>query len=197
MNKQIKIFTAFIAAIFLVLPVSAATVRVSKVNSAIETDRLSYKGSYPVLRGILDKKEQSNLNVSFREMEQKARKNAELAARQLGSDQITNHIKVEGVFEYTVKRNCSGVMSILFTDYLFSGGAHGRTIETGRTFSQITGREYSLKSLFKPDTDYVTFISNEIKKQMKERDLTDKQLTPFEKISKKLRKKLYTIKNKR
>lgn len=181
MNKRVF---SMILSLFLVIPVSAVTLRVTSMNNEINTEQLSFKSSYPIIRGIVDQKEEAKLNVSFKEMEQKAKRTAELAARQLGSDAITRHIKVEGVFNYDVKRECSGIMSILFTDYLYSGGAHGRTIKTGRTFNLITGKEYSLKSLFKPDTDYVTAISNEIKKQIKERKMTDQQLVKFEKISK-------------
>jgi hypothetical protein len=179
-----KRFFSVILAAFLIIPVVAANIRVTSINNEINTEQFSYKGSYPIIRGIVDQKEESKLNVSFKEMEQKAKRTTELAARQLGSDAITRHIKVEGVFNYEVKRECSGIMSILFTDYLFSGGAHGRTIKTGRNFNQISGKEYSLKSLFKPDMDYVTTISNEIKKQIKERKIVDQQLVKFEKISK-------------
>ena len=181
MNK--RLFSVFLTAI-LILPVQASTIRVIPINSVISTDQLSFKSSYPKIKGIVDEKEQVKLNVSFKEMEQKAKRTAELAARELGSDAITRHIKVEGVFGFEVKRECSGIMSILFTDYLYSGGAHGRTIKTGRTFNSISGKEYSLKSLFRTNTDYVTTISNEIKRQIKERKIADQQLVKFEKISK-------------
>ena len=181
MNK--KIFSAVIAA-FLIIPVAAANIRVTPINNEIKTEQISYKSSYPIIRGIGSDKEQAKLNVSFKETEQKAKRSVELATRQLGSDTISKNIKVEGTFNYSIKRKCSSIMSILFTDYLFSGGAHGRTIEIGRTFNLISGKEYSLKSLFKPDTDYVTAITNEIKKQMKERKITDQQLVKFEKIAK-------------
>ena len=181
MNKR---FFSGIVAAFLIIPVAAANIRVTPINNEIKTEQMSYKGGYPTIRGIGSDKEEAKLNVSFKEMEQKAKRSAELAARQLGNDAITRHIKVEGVFNYGVTRECSGIMSILFTDYLFSGGAHGRTIKTGRTFNLISGKEYSLKSLFKPETDYVTTISNEIKKQIKERKMTDQQLVKFDKIAK-------------
>lgn len=63
---------------------------------------------------------------------------------------------------YLVKRNRGGLLSVLFEDYRFLGGAHGNADKFAYNFDLKTGKQYSLKDLFAKDVDYVSIINKEI-----------------------------------
>lgn len=84
---------------------------------------------------------------------------------------------------YKVTSNEAGILSILLSDYIYSGGAHGMTTRTGVTVNIETGRIYEFKDIFKEESDYVDIINDEIKKQIDEKDITQDFLCPFETIS--------------
>jgi hypothetical protein len=76
---------------------------------------------------------------------------------------------ITGSFE--LKSNEKGVLSVTIENYAYSGGAHGLTILKGLTFDVITGKKYLLNELFKPNSNYTTILSEEVKQQIKERDM--------------------------
>src|SRR5699024_4139644 len=51
------------------------------------------------------------------------------------------------------------------------GAANGLTIMKSLTFDTETGKNYSLKDLFKPNSDYVSVLSKLINKQIESRDI--------------------------
>lgn len=72
---------------------------------------------------------------------------------------------------YELKTNERRVLSLSLTNYAFSGGAHGLTIQNSLTFSTETGKSYSLNELFKPGSDYVAKLSEMIAAEIKRRDI--------------------------
>lgn len=89
-------------------------------------------------------------------------------------------IKDQGYYEnpqttitgyYEIKTNERGILSIVLTNYAFSGGAHGLTIMKSLTFDVETGKLYSLKDLFKDGSNYVDVLSEIIEEQIEERDI--------------------------
>ena len=80
---------------------------------------------------------------------------------------------------YEVKRNIGGLVSILFRDYLFSGGANGKEVKTGLTVSTVTGLEWKLDDLFQNQASYRTIINDEISKQLLDRGLESQLLAKF------------------
>lgn len=99
-------------------------------------------------------------------------------------------IKEQGYYEnpnttitgyYEIKTNERGILSLVLNNYAFSGGAHGMTIMESLTFNVETGKSYSLKNLFKKDSDYVNILSDIIKEQIDERDIP--VIEEFDKIS--------------
>ncbi|WP_144511848.1 DUF3298 and DUF4163 domain-containing protein [Bacillus sp. FJAT-22090] len=81
----------------------------------------------------------------------------------------------EGVEEitgyYEIKNNQRGILSILLIVYTFSGGAHGLTLCKSLTFDVTTGKMYTLRDLFKPNSDYVKTLSGIINKKIIEWDV--------------------------
>ncbi|SFX00704.1 protein of unknown function [Thermoactinomyces sp. DSM 45891] len=77
----------------------------------------------------------------------------------------------EMVGNFEIKTNERNILSLVLGVYSFTGGAHGNTVIRPLTFDTTTGRQYQLKDLFKPNSDYVAKISDMIRLQIKERDL--------------------------
>lgn len=104
---------------------------------------------------------------------------------------IYNMITGQGYYEnqdteitgtWELKNNNKGILSLTLINYAYSGGAHGLTIVKGLTFNVKIGLKYELRDLFKKDSDYVSKLSNIIKKQIQERDIS--VLGEFENIKK-------------
>jgi len=72
---------------------------------------------------------------------------------------------------YEIKTNERGVLSLSLLNYVFTGGAHGNTLQRSLTFDADTGRSYKLGELFKPGTDYKARLNKIIEAQIKSRDM--------------------------
>ncbi|MGB9841029.1 DUF3298 domain-containing protein [Thermovenabulum sp.] len=72
---------------------------------------------------------------------------------------------------YHIRTNERCILSISIEMYWFAGGAHGITILKSLTFDVKNGKVYQLKDLFKENVDYITPLSNIIKRQIKERNI--------------------------
>lgn len=164
-----------------VLAADDDTVVINTIREKSETATLKITIQYPQLEGLDNAAVQEKLNSLFAELAFAAKNRAKEAEKNLISEQIAWGIKAECYFTYEVKYNRQGLLSIVFSDYQYGGGAHGLTVQSSYTFDLKTGTEYELKDLFKVGSDYVSLISNEVKKQMEERDMTV-LLNPFHSI---------------
>ncbi|WJH33886.1 DUF3298 and DUF4163 domain-containing protein [Paenibacillus sp. CC-CFT747] len=72
---------------------------------------------------------------------------------------------------YEIKTNERGVLSLSLFSYAYSGGAHGITLQKSLTFVIQTGEKYSLKDLFKPETDYIRIVNRQIEEQIMARQV--------------------------
>ncbi|GGH85528.1 hypothetical protein JOD43_003402 [Pullulanibacillus pueri] len=76
----------------------------------------------------------------------------------------------QGPFE--IKTNERGVLSVLLTNSVYvEHAAHGMTYKKSLTFNIYNGEIYQLGALFKPNTDYVSVLSQNVARQIKERDI--------------------------
>ncbi|MBU5677212.1 DUF3298 and DUF4163 domain-containing protein [Alkaliphilus sp. MSJ-5] len=125
---------------------------------------------YPVVSGLNNINVQKNINSNILNL-------------------VYQMIKDQGYYEnpqttitgyYEIKTNERGILSIVLTNYAFSGGAHGLTIMKSLTFDVETGKLYSLKDLFKDGSNYVDVLSEIIEEQIEERDIP--LITEFDKI---------------
>lgn len=73
---------------------------------------------------------------------------------------------------YELKTNELGVLSLSIIVYWYSGGAHGMTVIKSLTFNVATGQVYQLSDLFKPGSDYIRVISDAVRRQIKERQIS-------------------------
>ena len=75
---------------------------------------------------------------------------------------------VELLANYEIKTNERGILSLNLIVYSFTGGAHGMTVINSLTFDTKTGKQYTLKDLFKPGSDYEKRISAIITQRIKD-----------------------------
>ncbi len=72
---------------------------------------------------------------------------------------------------YELKSNEKNILSLSLINYAFSGGAHGLTVQKSLTFDTQNARQYALKDLFKPGSDYIGRLSAIITAQIKQRNI--------------------------
>ena len=143
---------------------------------------LSLNIQYPELQGLDNLEVQNKINSFFAKAASDAKAEGISNEKELSEDEIARQVKVEEDLNYTTEYNQDGILSVTVLDFQYSGGAHGLTIQSSVTFDLKTGEEYKLKDLFKDNTDYVSLVSGEIKKQMDEKGLTQSLLLPFDAI---------------
>lgn len=85
--------------------------------------------------------------------------------------QFYNPALVELLANFEIKNNQRGILSLNLIVYSFTGGAHGMTIIKSLTFDTKTGKQYELKDLFKPGSDYVKKLSDIIRVDIKKWDV--------------------------
>lgn len=140
---------------------------------------------YPVIGGLENKSVGDQINSTFKALAQQALKEGEKNATDLAPLILQNPDipwKCEVYFDYQIKYNQNGLLSVAFQNYQFAGGAHGSTIQTAYTFDLSTGNQLQLADLFKANSDYVSVISDRVQSQLKERDLFSALFDPFENI---------------
>ena len=117
---------------------------------------------YPVIEGLGNQVTQQRMNHAI----------IRLVYQLIGQQgYYQNHMtQISGYYE--VKTNEKGILSLSIYNFAYSGGAHGLTVQKSITFDVKTGRIYQLKDLFKPNADYVKRLSDLIKQQIKDRDIT-------------------------
>lgn len=94
----------------------------------------------------------------------------ELIKQQVDNATESHFAEMIGTFE--LKTNERNILSITFSNYAMEPfAAHGMTYMNSRTFQTETGRVYELRDLFKQQSDYVTVLSEEIKRQIEDRDI--------------------------
>jgi hypothetical protein len=118
---------------------------------------------FPKIIGMQNHQVQENMNYTIMRQVQ------HLMDMQL-SVQIQGDTKTNGFYE--LKSNERGVLSLIQGNYAYTAPmAHGMTFVKSLTFSVHTGKDYSLKELFKPNSNYVQIISDLIQIQIKERNI--------------------------
>lgn len=175
------VLTSFLAALMVAAPqaVNVGDITIGPVTSTVETDRMTFTGTHPRFSGIGDQDTQKRLNARMAEWEKEALERTKAAAVTLRADDRSAQRKAEGVFGYEVKRNGGGIVSLLFSDYLYAGGANGLDVKTGFSFYSESGEVFALPALFTNSEDGMKRVSEEVARQLKERDLEKELLASF------------------
>ena len=148
-------------------------ITISSVTERYQQDSVNFTGYYPQFSGIANRDAQQKLNVLMREKAQSALIRAKAAGMGLISVEGQQQRSAEGLYGYEVKRNNGGVVSLLFTDSLYAGGANGSEKKSGLTFASSTGDVYTLEGLFQDGAACYGVIDTEIRRQLKERGLVE------------------------
>jgi hypothetical protein len=78
--------------------------------------------------------------------------------------------QMNGSFE--IKSNLRGVLSLSIINYAYHyHAAHGMTIIKSLTFDTASGKNYELHEQFKPDSDYLRVLTQNVAKQAEQRDI--------------------------
>jgi inhibitor of cysteine peptidase len=156
-------------------------------NTSISTETKTLKTfiQYPVITGLTDENVQREINDVFKALAVSAvaegKKNeTELAPYVLRYPDMPG--QCETYFDYRVKYNQKGYLSLVFQNYQYALGAHGSTVQTGYTINLETGQILALGDLFKVGSDYETLLSDAVKVQLIDRNLWDSLLVPFENV---------------
>lgn len=157
---------------------------IEAVNEESKQDKIDMTLIYPKISGLADATIQNELNTFFKNEAETAKWEGqeylkEFTSESLGYDGNLN--KFETYFDYRVKYNQNDLLSIIFYDYQYTGGAHGSTIQKTYTFDLKTGKEIHFKDLFKNESGYLTLFNNVIKSEIKCRELYE--LAPFNSIA--------------
>lgn len=159
---------------------------IKTIQEASETEELILDLQYPQIQGLANAQVQEELNSFFKAKAEDARsqglRNAE-DLREFRASGYGSPNKCGTYFDYAIKYNQKGILSVVFYDYQYSGGAHGLTVQSSAAFDLSTGKEYRLEDLFVEGTDHVSILSGEVIRLMKEEGIWDDLLSPFEAIS--------------
>lgn len=181
MGLAMKMLLAALLAPALMLsvpPANVGSVTVYGVQKQVQTEKMHFDGVYPQFNGVQDKSKQTDLNNQMREWMNCALARAKAAVLTLPNGDGPERV-VEGIYYYEVKRNSGGLVSLLFSDYLYAGGANGLDVKTGLTISSITGRTLQMEDLFASDASYKEALDRIIREQLKDRGLESQLLSPF------------------
>lgn len=158
-------------------------ISVKTVREASEDKNIKITIQYPQINGLDDQAVQDNINAVFKESAQAAYNEGLKNAGALEAEKAAgydNPNKYETYFDYRLKYNQNSLLSVVFLNYQYTGGAHGLTVQSSHTFNLETGAEYSLKDLFPGGEDYISLFNETVKSEIKDRELY--VLTPFESI---------------
>lgn len=150
---------------------------VSEVKSGdIETDF-----QFPVIEGLKDSKVQEKINDIFKKHVEDFKlviSTFEKDAREWSYD--TSRPKYAAAVNYDIKYNKNNLLSVVFTDYTYMGGAHGMYDNVAYTVDLVTGEVYNLEDVFISGSDYEAVINGTVKEEF---DKFEYKLQEFESIS--------------
>jgi Deacetylase PdaC/Copper amine oxidase N-terminal domain/Protein of unknown function (DUF3298) len=157
-------------------------ITIKNVKEKSQTDHLDLNIQYPQIEGLTNTKVQEHINKVFEKYSATAKSQALTNEKSFTDNKETKQLQTQTIVDYEIKYNQNNVLSVVFSHYEYTGGAHGQTVQSSYNFDLSTGHEYKLKDLYAEGKDYLTVITQSIKKQMDEQKQTESLLTPFEAI---------------
>ncbi|MFP3388851.1 DUF3298 domain-containing protein [Brevibacillus sp. SIMBA_040] len=136
------------------LPATVLTRTISRQNTTIY---------YPQLAGLANQQAEKDINKAILQTVQGL-------IHEQQRVQVPGNTQMQGSYE--IKSNERGIFSVTLTNYAYTPQmAHGMTFMGSVTADIQTGKLFTLRDLFKPGSDYVKVISDNIKLQIKERNI--------------------------
>lgn len=175
-GKRLKLTSFGVIVALLASPVFAAgNLRVTRMTEAELQQSLKYECAYPHVEGIQDSSRQQRINVRMRERARTAKEAAELTAR------LSPEAGLSGQYDFEVKRNEGGILSIVFVNTLTKSGRTAQQYDSV-TLNTVSGETYGLGDLFNQNADYVGMLSERIRRQITQKGLASKLKHPFKNI---------------
>ena len=132
------------------IPTWSLSLVIGTVRERQETSTLQIHIQYPKIVG-LDPTVQGPMDAFFLNRTSPAVEEG-CASEKTNIETEELHWPTQVILNYRVAYNQKGLLSIIFDDYLYTGGAHGITGRHGYTADIKTGVSYALKDLFVPGT---------------------------------------------
>lgn len=161
---------------------------VKTVRDSSETNALKMEIQYPQITDASNPAAAEKINTVLKQAAQSAEAEAAGNVRELQASVAAgaDSYQCETYFNYSVRYNRNGLLSVVLTDYQYTGGAHGLTVQYSHTFDLRTGAEISLAGLMK-NSGYTaavnTFLRNVIHAKEASGDLDEISNEPFQTIS--------------
>ncbi|WP_069997703.1 DUF3298 and DUF4163 domain-containing protein [Cellulosilyticum sp. I15G10I2] len=146
-----------------------------------QMDEINLNISIPQIKGLTDKEFERDLNKTFLEDAQKAKKTAIHTAKSYNKDMVKDGltpIKFEYISTFSVIEAPKPYLVIGFLEYQYSGGAHGISYQKYLNIRTTDNKVLALKDLFKENVDYKELINTEIKNQIQARSIKGEYFFP-------------------
>ncbi len=142
---------------------------ISTMKLSSEDENLKVTVQYPQISALADNNVQSGINDVLRQ----AAEDAVSEGIKNAYDVMTTRMeypdftaKAETFFDYRIKYNQNGLLSLVLLDYQYAGGAHGGTVQTGVTFDLSTGKELGLSDLMNSEFSYISYLDKNIRSEI-------------------------------
>ncbi|WP_025690088.1 PdaC/SigV domain-containing protein [Paenibacillus zanthoxyli] len=142
-------------------PLNALTVMTE--TYAKETDGAAIKLDYPQILGLASASAQQSINDTLK----KTAMSFAADAGQAIAEKNEQDRPYEFDSNYVVTYNQNGVLSLVMSQYGYTGGAHGMTLRQAFTFSLKDGKRLLLGDLFGANPNYKKLLNEKIGKQLK------------------------------
>ena len=145
-------------------------ISVKTVQEYSENENIKITLQYPQVDRLNNEAVQDRINSIFKKAACEARDegllNAEERKKILASGYTGELDRYETYFDYKLKYNQNGLLSVVFINFQYAGGAHGLTVQNSHTLSLETGEEYRLKDLMEGSAGYISFISDFVREEI-------------------------------
>lgn len=144
------------------------------IKETDKTKRSEIYAIYPEISGV-DSAVATKFNASVKNLVTEINKSYKAQVAEFTSEDIKNMPSEMGLTSdigYDVILANDDLASLIFSNYVFLGGAHGNTAYTSVNYDLKNNKEIKLTDLFEPKSDYVKMISdysiNDLKKRIGE-----------------------------
>lgn len=145
---------------------SLSNLQINIKSDKYESDFIAVETNTPEISGLKDTQVQSIINQTFIQDVGQLKDPLESEAQSFKNecDQNGYRFRQYGFYSSCDKYYENGKILSLYVDYYqYTGGAHGSTVRCGYNYDLKTGRNVSLKDLFKTDYNYQKIINEYIK----------------------------------
>lgn len=146
-------------------------IAVCAVSEQVNGENYEFSGNCPRFSGMGNREAEKKLNARMRECFETALFRTKASAAELPTGDRPEQQKAEGIFDYEVKRNSGGIVSLLLNETLHNGNADTAQLKSGVSFFTGSGEIIKLPDLFLNSEEGMKQVNDEISLQMKGRGL--------------------------